>query len=117
MYRGEHDQGFDFLSRSDAAAGDKDDLKKIVENEIYRAIHTTGEDRRAVLSRLHQSLRDIAAPCPSWPQGERARHISVAAAEDRQWLAKLIDVSEGKAEIDELDEWPEWQAAGRDGEL
>ena len=70
-----------------------------------------------MLSRLHQSLRDIAAPYPSWPQGERTRHLSVAAAEDRTWLAKLIDVSEGKAEIDELDEWPERQAAGRDGEL
>ena len=70
-----------------------------------------------MLSRLHQSLRDIAAPCPSRPQGERARHISVAAAEDRKWLAKLIDVSEGKAEIHELGEWPEWQAAGRNGEL
>ena len=70
-----------------------------------------------MLSRLYQSLRDIAAPYPSWSQGERARHLSIAAAEDRKWLAKLIDVSEGKAEIDELDEWPEWQAAGRDEEL
>ena len=117
LYRGEQDQGFDLLSRSDAAARDKGDLKKIVENEICRAIHTAGEDRRAVLSRLHQSLRDVAAPYPSWSQGQRARHLSVAAAEDRKWLAKLIDVSEGKAEIDELDEWPEWQAAGHDGEL
>ena len=65
-----------------------------------------------MLSRLHQSLRDIAAPYLSWSQGERARYLSVAAAEDRKWLAKLIDVSEGKAEVDELDEWPEWQAVG-----
>ena len=70
-----------------------------------------------MLSRLHPSLRDIAAPYPSWPQGERARHLSVAATEDRQWLAKLINVSEGKAEIDEFDEWPEWQAARRDEKL
>ena len=117
LYRGEHDQGFDLLSRSDAAARDKSDLKKIVENEICRAIHTTGEDRRTVLSRLHQSLRDIPTPYLSCSHGERTRYLSVAAAEDGQWLAKLIDVSEGKAEIDELNEWPAWQAAGRDEEL
>ena len=80
-------------------------------NDICRAIHSVGAERRAALSRLHQSLRAIKAPRPSWSQAERKRRLSAATVADRKWLAKLFDVSEGKARIDELDEWPEWQEA------
>ncbi len=114
LYRGERDRGFDLLDRSDEAARDKGNINKIAENEICRAIYTTDTERRAALSRLHQSLPDIKAPYLLWWQCERQRRLSVAAAEDRKWLAKLIDVSEGKAGIDALDEWSEWQEARPD---
>ena len=78
LYRGERDRGFDLLDRSDEAARDKGDINKIAESEICRAIHTTGMHRRAALSRLHQSLRDIKAPYLLWWQGERQRRLSVA---------------------------------------
>ena len=109
LYRSERERGFDFLDRSDKAAKDAEDFNRMAGNDICRAIHTAGAERRAALSRLHRSLRAIKAPYPSWSQAERRRHL--AAAADRKWLAKLIDVSEGKARIDELDEWPEWQEA------
>ena len=111
LYRSERERGFDFLDRSDKAAKHKGDLRKMAENDICRAIYSAGADRRAVLSRLHRSLRAIKAPYPSWSQAERKRRLSAAAIEERKWLAKLIDVSEGKASIDELDAWPEWQEA------
>ena len=114
LYRSERERGFDFLDRSDKAAKDAGDFSKMAENDICRAIHTAGAERRAALSRLHQSLRAIKAPRPSWSQAERKRHLSAVIVEDRKWLAKLIDVSEGKARIDELDEWPEWQEASSD---
>ena len=114
LYRSEHERGFDFLDRSDKAAKHKGDFSKMAENDICRAIHTAGAERRAALSRLYRSLRAIKAPHPSWSQAERKRRLSAAAVEDRKWLAKLIDVFEGKAKIDELDEWPEWQEASSD---
>ena len=104
---------FDFLDHSDKAAKDTRDFNRMAGNDICRAIYSAGADRRAALSRLHQSLRAIKAPHPSWSQAERKRHLTAAVA-DRKWLAKLIDVSEGKARIDELDEWPEWQEASSD---
>lgn len=111
MYRSERERGLAFLDRSDKAAKDTGDFNRMAGNDIFRAIHTAGTERRAALSRLHQSLRALKAPCPFWSQAERKRHLSATAAADRKWLAKLIDVSEGKARIDELDEWPEWQEA------
>ena len=111
LYRSERERGFDFLDRSDKAAKDAGDFSKMAENDICRAIYNAGAERRAALSRLHQSLRAIKAPRPSWSQAERKRRLSAATAADRKWLAKLFDVSEGKARIDELDEWPEWQEA------
>ena len=117
LYRSERERGFDFLDRSDKVAKDTGGFNRMAANDICRAIHTAGADRRAALSRLHQSLRAIKAPCPSWSQAERKRHLSAAAAADWKWLAKLIDVSEGKARIDELDEWPEWQEASSDMRL
>ena len=114
LYRSEHERGFDFLYRSDKVTKNKGHLNRIAANDICRAIHSTGAERRAALSRLHQSLRAIKAPCPSWSQAERKRHLSAAAIEDRKWLAKLFGVSEGKARIDKLDDWPEWQEASSD---
>ena len=111
LYRSERERGFDFLDRSDKVAKDKGGLNRMVANDICRAIYSAGADRRAALSRLHRSLRAIKALCPSWSQAERKRHLSAAAVADRKWLAKLIDVSEGKARINELDDWPEWQEA------
>ena len=111
LYRSERERGFDFLDRSDKVAKDTGDFNRMTVNDICRAIYSAGADRRAALSRLHQSLRAIKAPCPSWSQAERKRRLSISAIEDRKWLAKLIDVSEGKAKIDELDDWQEWQEA------
>ena len=111
LYRSKRERGFDFLDRSDKVAKDKGDFDRMTANDICRAIYSAGADRRAALSRLHRSLRAIKVPCPSWSQAERKRHLSAASVADRKWLAKLIDVSEGKARIDELDEWPEWQEA------
>ena len=117
LYRSERERVFDFLDRSDKIAKDTGGFNRMAANDICRAIHSTGAERRAALSRLHQSLRAIKAPCPSWSQVERKRHFSATAVADRKWLAKLIDVSEGKARIDELDEWPEWQEASSDMRL
>ena len=117
LYRSEHERGFDCLYRSDKVTKDKGGLNRMAANDICRAIHSAGAERRAALSRLHRSLRAIKAPCPSWSQAERKRHLSAAAVADREWLAKLIDVSEGKARIDELDDWPEWQEASSDMRL
>lgn len=114
LYRSERERGFDFLDCSDKVAKDKGGLNRMAANDICRAIRSAGADRRAALSRLHRSLRAIKVPCPSWSQAERKRHLSSAAVADREWLAKLIDVSEGKARIDELDDWPEWQEASSD---
>ena len=111
LYHSERERGFDFLDRSDEVAKDIGGFNRMAANDICRAIHSASAERRAALSRLHLSLRAIKAPCPSWSQAERKRRLSAAAIEDRKWLAKLIDVSEGKARIDELDEWLEWQEA------
>ena len=111
LYGSKRERGFDFLDRSDKVAKDTGDFNRMIVNNICRAIHSAGADRRAALSRLHRSLRAIKAPCLCWSQAERKRHLSAAAIEDRKWLAKLIDVSEGKARINELDDWPEWQEA------
>ena len=114
LYRSERERGFDFLDCSDKVAKDKGGLNRMAANDICQAIYSAGAERRAALSRLHRSLRAIKAPCPSWSRAERKRHLSAADVADRKWLAKLIDVSEGKARIDELDEWPEWQEANSD---
>ena len=111
LYRGERDRGFDFLDRSDQAAKDIGYFNRMIVNDIYRAIYSVDAKRSEVLSRLHISLRYIKVPRPFWSQAKRKRDLSAAAVEDRKWLAKLIDVSEGKAKIDELDEWPQWQEA------
>ena len=111
LYRSERERAFDFLDRSDKVAKDTGDFNRMAGNDICRAIYSAGAERRAALSRLHRSLRAIKAPCPSWSQAERKRHLSAAIVEDRKWLEKLFDVSEGKARIDALDEWPEWQEA------
>ena len=111
FYQGEREWGFNFLDRSDKLAKDTGDFNRMAANDICRIIHTAGADRCKALSRLHQSLRAIKAPCTPWSQAERDRHLSAATATDRKWLAKLIDVSEDKAGIDELDKWPEWQEA------
>ena len=114
LYRSERERGFDFLDRSDKVAKHKGDFNRMAGNDICRAIYSAGAERHTALSRLHQSLRALKAPYPSWSQAERKRHLSAAAIEDRKWLEKLFDVSEGKARIDELDEWPEWQEASSD---
>ena len=113
LYRSEHERGFDFLERSDKVAKDTGGFNRMAVNDICRAIYSAGADRHAALSRLHRSLRAIKAPCPSWSQAEQKRYLAAAVA-DRKWLAKLIDVSEGKARIDKLDDWPEWQEASSD---
>ena len=114
LYRSEHERGFGFLDRSDKVAKDKGDFNRMAENDICRAIYSAGTDRRAALSRLHRSLRAIKVPCPSWSQCKQEHRLFAATVSDRKWLAKLFDVFEGKARIEELDEWPEWREAGSD---
>ncbi len=110
--RGRTGEGLDLLDRAIQQA-EKDDLR--TELWFYLLAHGPLERRGEALAELAKLL-GAGARSPNWPFDDNIARAREDGHPDSEWLQKLADVINEKAELSTLDAWPAWrEAVGREG--